>query len=715
MASAINDIVCSGCGLERSPTETRCPNCLAVNSSPYDTLHNVSHNSIRTGQDNNETELPHNESPTPEADPDSVVTVLNASSTTSAPQQGGQIAAASFANANTVSLSNIVIDSCSLQKQQNKVLCSTSSGSSTGCFLASATACYRCPQHSRNLSGDSVHIVQTSEPASSTNQPPCAKSTRDSDEESSKSINFARTSLNFSFGRHKKLRNPQDIIESGAGGQAGVSSEHTSTPGQSNHKTTNRWAGGLARLLPGLMRKGREHGLPDPHPAVDDGSCVCTGYRRTEEHVLGPGLVFSASQNPTSTTRPPWDWLQVIIPPPHRTNNQQAAVTPSSKPVVTGSTFVQPGEVLPPSEVCFYQSEDIDSILLAKRAYDIEQGIEISPAQLQDTQRPSTSAMPQRPRQRASHGYKTIHGSSPERSPQRSDGNVEATPPASRVVARNSEDVTRGQADSQWNSLTASRVSAVVAAAANDIDWATGHMSNPSAANMPALMSGCSLVDTNTGSNTSLSSSDQFYGSNTHAMISRSGSTTTTDTIGIPGSATMSSVHTQVDYIHCFAPDMQQVSACSFYWGVMDRYEAERLLDSKPEGTFLLRDSAQDEYMFSVSFRRYGRSLHARVEQWNHRFSFDSHDPGVYSSPTVCGLVKHYNDPGCCMFFEPMLTLPLPRTFTFSLQQLCRSVISANTTYDGVSALPLPASLKEYLKVYHYKQKVRVRTFDTAH
>lgn len=83
-------------------------------------------------------------------------------------------------------------------------------------------------------------------------------------------------------------------------------------------------------------------------------------------------------------------------------------------------------------------------------------------------------------------------------------------------------------------------------------------------------------------------------------------------------------------------PDLRSITTCSFYWGKMDRYEAERLLEDKPEGTFLLRDSAQEEFLFSVSFRRYGRSLHARIEQWNHRFSFDSHDPGVYASGTVC-------------------------------------------------------------------------------
>ncbi|XP_011642867.1 uncharacterized protein LOC105430837 isoform X2 [Pogonomyrmex barbatus] len=171
--------------------------------------------------------------------------------------------------------------------------------------------------------------------------------------------------------------------------------------------------------------------------------------------------------------------------------------------------------------------------------------------------------------------------------------------------------------------------------------------------------------------------------------------------------------HTQVDYVHCLVPDLRSITACSFYWGKMDRYEAERLLEGKQEGTFLLRDSAQEEFLFSVSFRKYGRSLHARIEQWNHKFSFDSHDPGVYASETVCGLIEHYKDPSCCMFFEPMLTIPLHRNFTFPLQHLCRAVITTRTTYDGINKLQLPKTLKSYLKEYHYKQRVRVRRLDT--
>ncbi|XP_031630573.1 uncharacterized protein LOC116345400 [Contarinia nasturtii] len=173
-------------------------------------------------------------------------------------------------------------------------------------------------------------------------------------------------------------------------------------------------------------------------------------------------------------------------------------------------------------------------------------------------------------------------------------------------------------------------------------------------------------------------------------------------------------IHSQADYIHCLVPDLKQITNCSFYWGKMDRYEAERLLENKPEGTFLLRDSAQEEFLFSVSFRKYGRSLHARIEQYNHNFSFDCHDPGVYTSKTVTGLLEHYKDPACVMFFEPALTLPLNRNFVFSLQQLCRATIVSHTTYDGINEMCLPIKLVSYLKEYHYKQLVKVKKFDES-
>lgn len=166
-----------------------------------------------------------------------------------------------------------------------------------------------------------------------------------------------------------------------------------------------------------------------------------------------------------------------------------------------------------------------------------------------------------------------------------------------------------------------------------------------------------------------------------------------------PGGAEGTCSHT--DYI--LVPDLLQINNSPCYWGVLNRFEAEDLLEGQPEGTFLLRDSAQDEFLFSVSFRRYSRSLHARIEQNGKRFSFDVRDPCMYRDPSVTGLLRHYSDPDTCLFFEPLLSRPLPRTFPFSLQHLCRAVICSCTTYQGINSLPLPPQLRDYLRQYHIK------------
>ncbi len=118
--------------------------------------------------------------------------------------------------------------------------------------------------------------------------------------------------------------------------------------------------------------------------------------------------------------------------------------------------------------------------------------------------------------------------------------------------------------------------------------------------------------------------------------------------------------------------------------------------------------------MFSVSFRRYNRSLHARIEERQHQFSFDVHDPGVHSSRSIRGLLEHYQEPMSCMFFEPMLLHPVKRNRTFDLQSLARAAVCDATTYAGVSQLPLPRVLKAFLREYSYRHKIRSRQVDNS-
>jgi suppressor of cytokine signaling 5 len=126
----------------------------------------------------------------------------------------------------------------------------------------------------------------------------------------------------------------------------------------------------------------------------------------------------------------------------------------------------------------------------------------------------------------------------------------------------------------------------------------------------------------------------------------------------------------------------------------------------------LLRDSAHKEHLFSVSFRRYNKTLHARIEQWDHKYSFDHESPVAYFSITIEGLLSHYSIGEYCMFFEPMLVKPLIRTQPQPLMSLCRGAIGNCTRYEDIEKLPIPSSLKTYLKEYNYCIKPKSKKDD---
>ena len=423
---------------------------------------------------------------------------------------------------------------------------------------------------------------------------------------------------------------------------------------------------------------------------IDSGHCVCTGYRKTEDHVLGPGVIFSAksfmsarrsaanaSPLPSSASRlrlsmgagpgpsalaaQAGDLLQMVpAPPPHR---QGASVLDLSR--------FNPDD---------FPTEDVDEIRIAQRARDIEMGVEISPRHIV-------------------YPHLLYGGGSP---PSNS-----STSPTSSCHSSLSDPLWNlaptFQAQCMVTTVTYSHVEpAAVIQSSNMMMPGASGISTPSIAGPTA--------------STSTPAAEIYgeYGAPAPPLLPAA-NLPPPPPVCVAQPYIPQTVHTQIDYIHCLVPDLNKIASCGFYWGVMDRYEAERLLENRPEGTFLLRDSAQEEFLFSVSFRRYDRSLHARIEQWNHKFSFDSHDPGVYAAESVTSLIEHYKDPSCCMFFEPLLTIPLNRTFPFSLQHLCRSVICAHSTYDGLNFLPLPKAVRDYLKYYHYKQKVRVRRFEISH
>lgn len=150
-----------------------------------------------------------------------------------------------------------------------------------------------------------------------------------------------------------------------------------------------------------------------------------------------------------------------------------------------------------------------------------------------------------------------------------------------------------------------------------------------------------------------------------------------------------------------------------WYWGPISRVEAEARLEGLPDGSFLVRDSADDRYMLSLSFRSEGRSLHSRIEYSTGLFSFytfpDSENDGFV---TVVQLIDHamkFSQDGIFCFsrgrnvhsptIPVRLTIPVSRFMKVrSLQDHCRFVIRQYTRFDQLKTLPLPKKFNAYLE-----------------
>ncbi|XP_014662804.1 PREDICTED: suppressor of cytokine signaling 6-like [Priapulus caudatus] len=144
--------------------------------------------------------------------------------------------------------------------------------------------------------------------------------------------------------------------------------------------------------------------------------------------------------------------------------------------------------------------------------------------------------------------------------------------------------------------------------------------------------------------------------------------------------------------------------------------EAEEKLQGLSDGSFLVRDSSNDHYILSLSFRTESRTRHCRIEYHKGRFGFGEIE-NSFGFVSVVNLIEHTvleSKKGKYTFYlrHPMfgrpptrvqLTTPVSRFATMrSLQHMCRFVILRHVRHDHIDRLPLPQKIQNYLNDPHY-------------
>ncbi|KAL4217339.1 negative regulation of STAT cascade [Mactra antiquata] len=171
-----------------------------------------------------------------------------------------------------------------------------------------------------------------------------------------------------------------------------------------------------------------------------------------------------------------------------------------------------------------------------------------------------------------------------------------------------------------------------------------------------------------------------------------------------------------VSYSQDFMESMRQLKDCGWYWGPLSWEEAELKLAKKPEGTFLVRDSSDEHYILSLSFKNQGRVHHTRIEHHKGHFSFWS-QPDSHGKSTIKEFIEQCVENsrnGRFLYFirpsgpgsPPMpiqLLHPVSRFIQMrSLQHMSRFRILQLVRRDHIDLLPVPKRIKQYLNEAQY-------------
>lgn len=165
-----------------------------------------------------------------------------------------------------------------------------------------------------------------------------------------------------------------------------------------------------------------------------------------------------------------------------------------------------------------------------------------------------------------------------------------------------------------------------------------------------------------------------------------------------------------------FLVSLDRLEDSGWYWGKMTTNEAVTLLKSTDVGTFLLRDSSDSRYFFSLSVRLPSSITNIRVLFTQGKFMFECFGTEHWETPKfdcVVKLICYYaavsksqdNRAVCARsdLGDSLLTLekPLFRKVP-TLQHLARRVLNKTLTTEQQSDLRLGKSVETFMRKYPF-------------
>uniref|UniRef100_A0A2C9JEZ5 SH2 domain-containing protein n=1 Tax=Biomphalaria glabrata TaxID=6526 RepID=A0A2C9JEZ5_BIOGL len=165
-----------------------------------------------------------------------------------------------------------------------------------------------------------------------------------------------------------------------------------------------------------------------------------------------------------------------------------------------------------------------------------------------------------------------------------------------------------------------------------------------------------------------------------------------------------------------FLESMEQLQLQPWYWGPISYEQAALILKDKEDGSFLVRDSSDQKYLLSLSFKSLGEVHHTRIEHAKGLFSFWS-QPESHGKARICEFIEksiqNSKDGRFLYFLRPSArgTPPLPirllspvsRNFRVAtLKHLSRFVVRQTVRNDHLDRLPVPEKVKRYLRNKQY-------------